>query len=102
MMRYSLAIARMPFDERRKSFEQSILGESRPYRLDEGGRIVLDEEQRGFAGIVDRARFVGVGERFQLWRPDTHDGRRADWRRGANEGGGLGPLVAAPAEGGGG
>lgn len=60
------------YDKRREALAQAILGRARPFKLDEGGRIVLEGELMASAGITDKAKFVGVGEMFQLWEPKAH------------------------------
>ncbi|WP_343343691.1 hypothetical protein WJT74_08515 [Sphingomicrobium sp. XHP0239] len=38
---------------------------------DKTGRIVLPPMMRSKGGIADLALFIGVGETFQMWNPDT-------------------------------
>jgi MraZ protein len=56
-------------DPRRYALATYIMGEARPSKFDEGGRIVLDAELLAKAGISDKAKFVGLGDRFQIWEP---------------------------------
>jgi MraZ protein len=60
------------YDRRREALAQAILGRARPFKLDDGGRIVLEGELMAFAGIADKVRFVGMGDMFQLWEPRAH------------------------------
>jgi MraZ protein len=60
------------YDKRREALAQAILGRARPFKLDDGGRIVLEGELMAWAGILDKAKFVGVGEMFQVWEPRAH------------------------------
>lgn len=45
--------------------------------FDPEGRIVLPQELREMAGIDGEAEFVGRGQRFQIWNPDTYAEVRA-------------------------
>jgi MraZ protein len=45
---------------------------------DGAGRMVLSAPMRRTAGIADTALFVGGGETFQIWNPDTFRTARAD------------------------
>ncbi|MBI1340324.1 division/cell wall cluster transcriptional repressor MraZ [bacterium] len=99
MQKYRRALSRLkPLDPRRQALEQSILARARPCKFDEGGRIVLDEHlcQRAHIAPPEKpgarpgvARFVGLGERFQLWSPEAHDQREEGWRQIALESGDL-------------
>lgn len=65
-------------DPARNALATFIMGEARPARYDEGGRIVLDPELIAKAGIKDKVRFVGLGDRFQIWNPDAFEAARAE------------------------
>jgi MraZ protein len=67
-------------DRRRFALAGYIMGEARQARFDEGGRIVLDAELLSTAGISDKARFVGLGDRFQIWEPAAYDAVKAEMR----------------------
>lgn len=80
--RFQRAISRLkPLDPRRNALETSIFGQGRFAKFDEGGRIVLEADQLSYAGIGDKARFVGLGDRFQIWAPATHEPRLAELRK---------------------
>lgn len=68
------AIFRMA-GEQREAFQDRILGRGRFCRLDEGGRIVLDADLIEHARLGEKVRFVGVGDRFQMWDPQRHQAR---------------------------
>ena len=68
------AIFRMS-GEQREAFQDRILGRGRFCRLDENGRIVLDPDLIEHAGLNGTVRFVGVGDRFQMWNPASHQSR---------------------------
>jgi MraZ protein len=81
-------------DKRRFALATYIMGETRQAKFDEGGRIVLDTELLTSAGISDKARFVGLGDRFQIWEPAAFDAVKADMRALALDS--LGLLKAKP------
>jgi MraZ protein len=81
-------------DPRRYALATYIMGEARQARFDEGGRIVLDAELLAKAGISDKAKFVGLGDRFQIWEPAAHEAMREEMRTLAKES--LGLLKAKP------
>ena len=77
--RFQRAIGRLkPLDPRREALSYAIFGRGRHCRFDDGGRIVLDADFLEFAGISDRARFVGLGDRFQVWAPEAHGPRSSE------------------------
>ena len=63
-------------------------------KFDEGGRIVLDAELLAKAGITEKAKFVGLGDRFQIWEPRAFEAMREQMRALARES--LGLLKAKP------
>jgi MraZ protein len=81
-------------DPRRIALANYIMGEARQGKLDEGGRIVLDAELLATAGITEKAKFVGLGDRFQIWEPAAYEAERANMRSLARES--LGLLKAKP------
>ncbi len=81
-------------DPRRFALATYIMGEARQPKFDEGGRIVLDAELISTAGIGEKARFVGLGDRFQIWEPAAFDAVKTKMRDLAREN--LGLLKAAP------
>lgn len=81
-------------DPRRYALANYIMGEARQAKFDEGGRIVLDPELLAQAGITDKAKFVGLGDRFQIWEPGAHEAMRKEMRELAKES--LGLLKAKP------
>ena len=49
-----------------------ILADARPLSLDGEGRIMIPADHMAFAGIAERAAFVGQGRRFQIWQPEIY------------------------------
>jgi len=64
-------------DRRRFALATVILGDMVQARLDDGGRIVLDAALMAKAGITDKAKIVGAGDRFQIWEPTRYEAMRA-------------------------
>lgn len=84
--RFQNAIMRLkPMDQRREALSYAIFGRGRSYKFDDGGRVVMDMELLDFAGITDRALFVGLGDRFQIWSPRDHQSRLDDMQSLARE-----------------
>jgi MraZ protein len=81
-------------DARRIALANYIMGETRQARLDEGGRVVLDAELLAIAGIGEKARFVGLGDRFQIWEPGAYEAERTKMRALARDN--LGLLRSRP------
>ena len=81
-------------DPRRIALANYIMGEARQAKLDEGGRIVLDAELLSVAGVSEKAKFVGLGDRFQIWEPSAYEAEKAKMRELAKDN--LGLLKAKP------
>ena len=54
-----------------------LLGSAQRLGYDKTGRIVLPDSLRAHAGLTSSATFVGLGNRFQIWSPETHEARKA-------------------------
>lgn len=59
----------------RRYLEQLFHAQSLPMTVDESGRIVLPQKLREKIGLVadERALFLGTGDTFQIWNPDTYE-----------------------------
>jgi len=60
------------FSDEEEDLGSVILGDARPLSLDGEGRIMIPAEHTEFAGIGERATFVGRGRRFQIWHPEIY------------------------------
>ena len=60
------------FSDEEEDLGGVILADARALSLDGEGRIMIPAEHTAFAGIGERATFVGRGRRFQIWHPDTY------------------------------
>lgn len=57
------------FSKKRQALTKAIFGRSRPTRIDDNGRFVLPKDLADFAGIEDKATFVGMADTFEIWEP---------------------------------
>lgn len=62
-----------PYSEERDAFETIILGEAIQLPFDKEGRIVLTKSLMEHAGISNQASFVGKGQVFEIWQPDSFE-----------------------------
>jgi MraZ protein len=76
-------------DGLREDFEYAIFADARALECDSTGRILIPEDLRAHAGLVDRAAFVGLGRRFEIWSPALLEARRAEARQRAGARRGL-------------
>lgn len=60
-----------PFSETRDAFATAILGGSIQLPFDSDGRIILPQSLIEFAGLKDKATFIGKGKTFEIWQPET-------------------------------
>ena len=49
----------------------AIFGQARHLAFDDEGRIRLPDDLIAHLGIQDRVAFVGLGDTFEVWNPDT-------------------------------
>lgn len=73
------------YDEGRLALQQAIFAESRRLSFDSNGRVTLPKELAEHAGLNGKARFVGLGRRFEIWNPEKHAEHIVDVRRVARE-----------------
>ncbi|MDR1494671.1 MAG: cell division/cell wall cluster transcriptional repressor MraZ [Rickettsiales bacterium] len=60
-----------PFSEERDAFAAIVLGGSAQLSFDRDGRILLPRHLLEFAGIRERATFIGKGQIFELWNSES-------------------------------
>ncbi len=60
-----------------------IISNAKHINYDSTGRFVLPAEFASFANINDRANFVGMASRFQIWSPDIYAVRQIEKRNNA-------------------
>ena len=69
------------FSDTQDDLAAVIFAESRQLPFDGDGRIVLPEDLRDFCGLSNKAAFVGMGHKFQIWEPETLEKRLAEARK---------------------
>lgn len=62
-----------PYSETRDAFATAILGGSVQLSFDGEGRVMLPEELLKIANIKDSAVFVGKGQTFEIWQPESFE-----------------------------
>jgi len=58
-----------PYSTERDTFATVILGGAAQLPFDADGRVILPQNLVGFAGIDEKAVFVGKGQIFEIWEP---------------------------------
>jgi len=58
-----------PGSRERDAFATVILGGAAQLPFDSDGRVILPKNLMEFAGIKDRAVFIGKGPTFEVWEP---------------------------------
>ncbi|XWN33099.1 MAG: division/cell wall cluster transcriptional repressor MraZ [Devosia sp.] len=56
----------------------ALFGMSELLKVDGEGRVMLSDTIRDITKITDRATFVGLGYKFQVWEPDAFAAHRAE------------------------
>ena len=59
------------FDTQLDDLSAMLFADARPLTFDVTGRIVIPSDLLAHAGITDKAVFVGRGNSFQIWNPDS-------------------------------
>jgi MraZ protein len=59
------------FDSELDDLSAMLFADARQLAFDVTGRIIIPADLLKHAGITDRAIFVGRGNSFQIWNPDT-------------------------------
>lgn len=67
-----------PYSEQYDAMAIAILANIRQAAFDGDGRIVLPEDLIAAAELEGQALFAGLGAKFQIWRPDAFEARRAE------------------------
>jgi len=69
------------FSDNHDDMATILFGESMQCGFDGDGRITLPQAFIDFMGIEDKVAFVGLGQKFQLWKPETFEARKAEARK---------------------
>lgn len=62
-----------PYSEERDAFETIILAEAVHLSFDGEGRVILPKGLVEYAGLEDKAYFVGKGLVFEIWNPSDFE-----------------------------
>jgi MraZ protein len=87
-----------PFSEVEDDYTSLVFAESQQIAFDPEGRIIIPRAFMEFAGITERATFVGNAQRFQIWEPEAREAYMAEKR--AARGKAPPRLTATPSDGG--
>nr|WP_301183125.1 division/cell wall cluster transcriptional repressor MraZ [Sphingomonas quercus] len=52
--------------------QASLFADLEKTSFDDPGRMVLPPQSRRLAGIEGQALFIGAGQTFQIWKPETY------------------------------
>lgn len=66
------------FDPLRDALAHSVFAGVRTLNFDANGRITLPEAFVTHAGLNGQSAFVGLADRFEIWRPDAYQDRQAE------------------------
>ncbi len=73
------------YSEAHEDLALTLFADALPVPFDGEGRIILPAAMVDHAGIGDRASFVGMGSRFQIWQPDVLERYKAEARSRARD-----------------
>ena len=59
------------FDSELDDLTAMLFADARPLAFDVTGRVVIPADLLAHAGITDSAIFVGRGNSFQIWNPES-------------------------------
>lgn len=68
------------FSPEQEDISALIFADARQLSWDPEGRIVLPEDVMVHAGITELCAFVGKGQTFQIWNPETYKAVEAEIR----------------------
>ena len=66
------------YDDAARAQAHETLALVQEFPVDGDGRMVLSQEFRDFAGIIEEAVFTGIGSNFQIWSPDRREAHRGN------------------------
>jgi len=67
------------YSDPRRALELSMMGDSGEFEIDDNGRMGL-KHLRDLYDIGDEVRFVGMGQRFEIWVPEAFEAARHEAR----------------------
>ncbi len=69
------------FSENQDDLTTAIFAESRQLPFDGDGRVMLPKDLCDLCGIDEKAAFVGLGKKFQIWNPEDLENRVQEARK---------------------
>src|SRR5262245_6507709 len=67
-----------PFSDQRERLALALYGTSETLKTDGEGGVVLSENLKRHAGIIETVAFVGLGNKFQIWEPGRFQNELAE------------------------
>ncbi len=74
-----------PYSDERDHLAMALFGASEILSLDQDGRIKIPERLCDHAGLTSSATFVGLGDKFQIWRPEKFSDQFKEGRKKLSE-----------------
>jgi MraZ protein len=74
-----------PYSDERDHLSMALFGASEILSIDQDGRVILPERLRKHAGISKHVTFVGLGEKFQIWEPESFQTQFEEGRKKLSE-----------------
>lgn len=74
-----------PFSDERDAFATSILGGAEQIAIDCDGRVTLPQKLLEKANLTEKAVFVGKGQTFEIWAPESFEEYAENARKLAKE-----------------
>ena len=69
-----------PYSDEKDQLATALFGESEYLKIDSDGRIVLPQRLRDVIGVTSQITFVGLGDKFQIWEPQSFEAARQEAR----------------------
>lgn len=73
------------YSDERDELSVALYGDVHVLSIDGDGRIILPQSLRDHAKLSSQVTFVGLGEKFQMWRPETFKDRHRQAREKAKQ-----------------
>ena len=75
-------LVRLPNQDRRvQELQRMLMGHATDVEMDGHGRILIPRMLRAHAGLEKRVALAGVGNKFEIWREETWDKLREQWKK---------------------
>ncbi|MCH9764725.1 MAG: division/cell wall cluster transcriptional repressor MraZ [Alphaproteobacteria bacterium] len=73
------------YSDERDELSVALYGDVHVLSIDGDGRIILPQSLCAHAGLTSQVTFVGLGDKFQMWQPDTFELRHKQARQKAKQ-----------------